>query len=123
MLQGSRSRARHSDRISPRGSLADYTATPDRRYFVVKGRLWRLSNPSLDAATHERLVRELMDARRAVKISSNQEARIAARLRVDAAKRELGERGDVWWSDGAPDYNRRLAVDTPYASWYIQDRE
>jgi hypothetical protein len=37
---------------------------------------------------------------------------------VDAAKRALGERGPVWWTDGAPDYNRRMARNTPYASWF-----
>ena len=38
-----------------------------------------------------------------------------ARARVHAAKTALGERGPVWWSDGAPDYNRRLVKNTPYA--------
>jgi hypothetical protein len=97
---------------------ADYTPTPDRRYFVVRGRLWRLSNPWLDPEIHERLVRELMTARRAVQDGTDSRERIAARLKVDAAKKALGERGDVWWDDGAPDYNRRLAVDTPYAAWF-----
>ena len=40
-----------------------------------------------------------------------------ARKAVDLAKVGLGERGPPWWSDGAPDYNRRLARDTPYADW------
>jgi hypothetical protein len=106
---------------SPLGRRADYTPTPDRRYLVVRGRLWRLNNPYLDSATHERLVRELMNAGRTIETSTNPEARNAARLRIDAAKRALGERGDVWWDDGAPDYNCRLIVDTPYASWYTQD--
>ena len=97
---------------------ADYTPTPDRRYFVVRGRLWRLSNPSLHPDIHERLVRELMAARRAVRDATDSRVRIAARLKVDAAKRALGERGDVWWDDGAPDYNRCLAADTPYAQWF-----
>jgi hypothetical protein len=97
---------------------ADYTPTPDRRYFVVHGRLWRLSNPWLDPEIHECLVRELMAARRAVRDANDSRERIAARLKVDAAKKALGERGDVWWDDGAPDYNRRLAVDTPYAAWF-----
>ena len=44
--------------------------------------------------------------------------RDAARLRVDAAKTALGERGPVWWTDGAPDFNRRLARGTPYAEWF-----
>jgi hypothetical protein len=98
----------------------DFTPTPDRRYFVVRGRLWRLSNPGLDAATHQRLVSDVLEARRAVREAKDSMQRIAARLKADAAKRALGERGDVWWRDGAPDYNRRLAVDTPYAAWFTQ---
>ena len=33
-----------------------YPQTPDGRYFVVRGRLWRTSNPALDPAERERLV-------------------------------------------------------------------
>ena len=102
---------------------ADYTPTPDRRYFVVRGRLWRLSNPSLDPEIHERLVRELIAARRAIRDAPDRKERIAARLKVDAAKKALGERGEVWWDDGAPDYNRCLAVGTPYAAWFNQSSE
>ena len=123
MLSGSLSHTRRvggKAQIGQIGSRADYTATPDRRYFVVQGRLWRLSNPSLDPETHERLVRDLMVARRIVKNSTDTKERISARLLVDAAKRALGERGDVWWTDGAPDYNRKLAVNTPYAAWFTQ---
>jgi hypothetical protein len=96
----------------------DYTPTPDRRYFVVRGRLWRLSNPWLDPEIHQSLVKELMTARRAVRDATTPEQRIAARVEVDRVKRELGERGDPWWSDGAPDYNRLLAENTPYAEWF-----
>jgi CO/xanthine dehydrogenase Mo-binding subunit len=74
-----------------------------------------LSNPFLDPETHERLVRDLMNARYAIAGAADKSDRISARLRADAAKRALGERGDVWWNDGAPDYNRKLAVQTPYA--------
>ena len=93
------------------GRQPDYTPTPDRRYFVVRG-------PFLDKQVHAELVQELMAARRTVRNSKNSMDRITARLRVDAAKRNLGERGPVWWSDGAPDYNRCLAKNTPYASWF-----
>ncbi len=44
--------------------------------------------------------------------------REAARVRVDSAKRALGERGPVWWTDGAPDLNRRMVRNTPYAEWF-----
>ena len=40
------------------------------------------------------------------------------RAGVDAAKRALGERGDPWWPDGAADWNRHLARNTPYADWF-----
>jgi len=67
------------------------------------------------------LTHELMAARRAKQAAMRQAdpaARKAARLRVDAAKRALGERGPAWWTDGAPDYNRRMARNTPYADWF-----
>jgi hypothetical protein len=92
--------------------------TPDGRYIVVRGRLWRAANPMLPAVERERLVHALMDARRAVGSARNAEARTAARARVDAAKHALGERGAVWWDDGAPDLNRHLAKNTPYAAWW-----
>ena len=96
-----------------------YPRTPDGRYFVVRGRLWRCSDPGLDPSERERLVKELMAARRVVRqANGDPEALASARSRVDAAKRALGERGPVWWTDGAPDYNRRMAKTTPYADWF-----
>ena len=95
--------------------------TPDRRYLIVRGRLWRTSNPELSEAMRQHLVNDLMDARRAVKdakASGDAEAMVAARKAVDRAKKGLGERGPVWWTDGAPDYNRHLAKNTPYAAWF-----
>lgn len=85
----------------------------------MRGRLWRTSDPALDPAERERLVGELMAARRAVRDGRGDPAALlTARARVDAAKRALGERGPVWWDDGAPDLNRRLAANTPYAAWF-----
>jgi hypothetical protein len=95
--------------------------TPDGRYFVVRGRLWRRANPALSTEQRETLVRELMNARRAVKVAlrSGDTAGLAlARKAVDTAKIGLGERGAVWWSDGAPDLNRHKVKDSPYAQWY-----
>jgi hypothetical protein len=102
---------------SPRADR--YPRTPDGRYFVVRGRLWRLSDPRLDPAERERLVRDLMTARRAVRDAKGDAAVTAgARAEVDKAKRALGERGPVWWTDGEPDYNRHMALKTPYAAWF-----
>jgi hypothetical protein len=95
--------------------------TPDGRYFVVRGRLWRCSNPALSGQERQVLVNELMAARSAKGKAMRADdalAREAARKRVDAAKHALGERGPVWWNDGATDYNRHLAKNTPYAAWF-----
>jgi hypothetical protein len=62
-----------------------------------------------------------MRARRAVrdaKAGGGDGDLAAARAAVDRAKRALGERGPPWWTDGAPDYNRRMATATPYAAWF-----
>jgi hypothetical protein len=94
--------------------------TPDGRYLIVRGRLWRASNPDLPEAVRERLVHELMQARREVRqaLQANDAGRLAtARASVNAAKIALGERGPVWWSDGA-DLNRRQVANTHYADWY-----
>lgn len=100
-----------------------YPQTPDGRYMVVRGRLWRLANPHLPAPEREALVRALMAARRAVKTalaSGDATALAAARHAVNTAKVSLGERGPVWWEDGSPDFNRHLAKNTPYREWYEQ---
>ena len=98
-----------------------YPVTPDGRYFVVRGRLWRRSRPDLPEDRRAALVSELMAARRlifAAQKVGDAAALAEARRRVDAAKHELGERGPVWWTDGTPDYNRHLARNTPYANWF-----
>ena len=95
--------------------------TPDGRYIVVRGRLWRRTNPGLDDAVRERLTHELMAARREVRrarLSGDTDSEKLARQRVHAAKVALGERGPVWWADGAPDLTRQLARNTPYAAWH-----
>ena len=62
-----------------------------------------------------------MDARRAVgaaKRAGNASAEKAARAQVHAAKIALGERGPVWWNDGAPDENRIMVRNSSYADWW-----
>ena len=98
-----------------------YPSTPDRRYFVVRGRLWRTANPELPEQERAQLVADLMRARRDVGNALRSQDTVAeslARQAVDAAKCGLGERGPPWWSDSAPDYNRRMVRNTPYAGWY-----
>lgn len=102
-------------------SSRSYPTTPDGRYFVVRGRLWRTSNPALEPEVRERMVTELMEARRAVgtaRRKADHTAETLAHEAVDRTKIALGERGPVWWDDGAPDLSRHLAHTGPYAQWY-----
>jgi hypothetical protein len=116
--------------LSKRGATGDlfgynkdmhdpYPKTPDGRYMVVRGILWRCTNPNLTDVGRERWVHALMDARRAIKREALHPAALAqARSEVNAAKIALGERGDPWWEDGSPCYNRHKVDNTPYAAWY-----
>jgi hypothetical protein len=94
---------------------------PDGRYFVARGRLWRMADPDLDPEGKLELVRDLMRARRAVKeakSSGDLAEEAAAHKAADVAKRALGERGPVWWHDGSPDLNRHMAKNSPCAAWH-----
>jgi len=79
-----------------------------------------MSDPSLGEGEREKLVSKLMAGRSAV-AKANRSGDVAAlrkaRSEVDKAKRELGERGPVWWTDGAPDFNQHMAKNTSYAEW------
>ena len=101
----------------------DPVRTPDGRYLIVRGRLWRASDPGLSEARRAALVKELMAARSAVgraRRAGDRNALAEAGRAVDAAKVALGERGAVWWTDGAPDLNRKMARNSPYAEWWAE---
>jgi hypothetical protein len=105
---------------------SDPSRTPDGRYIVVRGRLWRATNPNLpaDEAAQWRLQlgRARGDIRRA-NLTDDDTLRREARRRVHEAKLALGERGPVWWTDDQRDYNRFLAKNTPYAEWWAEQEK
>ncbi len=91
-------------RVSERVDHPTHPVTPDGRYFVVRGRLWRRSDPSLPNERRASLVAELMAARRRVggALRSDDPVALAnARAEVDCARIAPGERGPVWWGDVA----------------------
>jgi hypothetical protein len=55
---------------------------------------------------------------RSARAAGDEVAEAEAHAAVDRVKRALGERGPVWWTDGAPDFNQRLARNSPYADWF-----
>jgi hypothetical protein len=74
--------------------MVKYAVTPDGRYFVVRGRLWRMANPHLAEARRVDLVDKLMTARRGVREArkaKDREAEAAARKAVDEVNQALGE--------------------------------
>jgi len=98
-----------------------YFDTPDGRYFVAGHRLWRNVNPNLDDSVRRKLVLDLMEVRAQVRNARGDVARIRqAKSRLQAIETALGQRGEVWWTDGAPDYHRRLVVNTPYFDWWAE---
>lgn len=92
----------------------DRPVTPDGRYFVARGRLNRMTDPGLSDADRRAAIKALMQARMAERTGGGAEARAA----VEAAKIRLGERGPVWWSDGAPDEAGQAPEDSSYAAWW-----
>lgn len=95
-----------------------YPETPDGRYFVSKSRLWRKTDPSLPEDLRKAAVRDLMKASRAVRFAKTEVETRDARDAVQAAKERLGERGPVWWDDGAPDEGLRAPWNSSYAEWW-----
>lgn len=84
--------------------------TPNSRYLIVKGRLWRTSNPGPAADMRHELVSTLIQARRAVGVAlkaGDTVAEHSALAKLDAANTTLGERGPVWRIDAAPDLPRQ----------------
>lgn len=76
--------------------------TADGHHVVIEGRKWRATNPNLPEDERQKLVGELMSARRAVGAAlkaGDKDAETAARARVNAAKIGLGERGPKWWEN------------------------
>jgi hypothetical protein len=92
-----------------------HPVTPDGRHFVVKGQLWRMSNPALAPRLRSVLVHELMDARRAVKNAKSDGDHQAEALahRAVKAKPALGERGPAWWTDGEPGFQSETSKEQP----------
>ena len=93
--------------------------TPDGRYFIAKGRLWRCTNPKLDAEEIAKWKSELGKARAAVRnCGDDDNALKQARRKVQEAKVALGERGPVWWTDGAQDETMTFARNSSYAQFW-----
>lgn len=79
--------------------------TEDGRYFIVDGRRWRTTDPRLDEETRQKLVNDLMQARRDIAQSHRTKdtaLEADARQRVHRAKVALGERGTPWWERPVP---------------------
>ncbi len=98
-----------------------YPHTPDGRYFDAKNRLWRCTDPRLTEEQKRVHIKALMKARRAVRSAQQQgddDALRQARQSVQEAKEALGERGPVWWEDGAPDEGGLAPHNSSYAQWW-----
>ena len=111
-------------KVSPRPADAmrlRHPITPDGRYFVANGKLWRRSNPALPEHEQARLVSELIRARCAAghaRRSGDAQAESAARREVETIRIALGQRGAPWWADDGADLHRQPAKETLYRDWF-----
>ena len=96
----------------------DHPTTPDGRYFVSKGKLWRKTDPRLSDSERRAAIKSMMQARRDERLAETDEDAHAAHARIEAAKQQLGETGPVWWRDGAPDESGRAPQNSSYADWW-----
>ena len=72
--------------------------TDDGRYFIIDGRRWRATDPSIPEDRRTELVGILMAWRREVRRTKGTSQESTARAGVQAAKVALGERGSPpWW--------------------------
>jgi hypothetical protein len=72
--------------------------TDDGHYFIIDGRKWRATDPSIPDDRRVELVRILMAWRREVRRTKGTPQEPSARAGVNAAKVALGERGTPpWW--------------------------
>ena len=100
--------------------------TPDGRYFVAKNRLWRCTDPRLNDHDKRAYIKALMKARRDVRNAQQQKDEAALQQACDdvqSAKELLGERGPVWWQDGAPDEGGVAPHNSSYAEWWASNRD
>ncbi|MER5257312.1 MULTISPECIES: hypothetical protein [unclassified Streptomyces] len=82
--------------------------TEDGHFIIIKGRRWRATDPLVPDEVEKRLTHHLMSARRAVAAAGDDEdARKAARARVQLAKTGLGERGTAWWEQSPAERRER----------------
>jgi hypothetical protein len=94
-----------------------HPVTPDGRYFIVKGRRWRLADPNVAESEKSALEFELKRIWRVVRTAKRNvdtEAGTAAHRDVDDAKYALGERGPVCLTSGDADLDRHLVKNTSY---------
>ena len=92
--------------------------TPDGRYFVSRGKLWRMTNPALSDGERRSAIKSMMQARLALRHASSGTEAEMARRDLNAAKMLLGETGPVWWNDGAADLTGQHPGGTIYAAWW-----
>jgi|GEM_PF-480483 len=105
---------RPAEPLDPSHREANGASSDDERFFVMKGRRWRRTDPDIPEDLNQQLTKELMSARRAVKAAkaSGVETDLrAARARVQDAKVALGERGQPWWEEPSyPELGKRLGA-------------
>ena len=88
--------------------------TEDGHYYVIEGRRWRATDPSIPEDRRTELVATLMSWRREVRRTKGTDEESTARAGVQAVKVALGERGKPpWWEQTSEQRRARWEADVP----------
>ena len=91
----------------------------DGHYFIIDGRRWRATDPSIPEERRSELTRILMAWRREVRRTRGTDEESAARAGVQALKVALGERGTPpWWEQDDAGRRTRWQADVPVPEGY-----
>jgi hypothetical protein len=92
--------------------VSDPPLTDDGHYFVIDGRRWRATDPSIPDERRAELTKILMAWRRDVRRTKGTGDEKASRAGVQAAKLALGERGTPpWWEQTDAERRERWSAE------------
>jgi hypothetical protein len=92
--------------------MSEPEKTEDGHHFVIDGRRWRATDPSIPEDRRQELTRILMAWRREVRRTKGTDGERAARDGVQASKVALGERGSPpWWEQSDSERRARWQAD------------
>jgi len=107
----------HVERLIRLGIVKNRIITQDGRYIIANGVLYRTPNPNLTDEQILKLSKIVSLTRKEYHFPRKGLSK--KHLRENLRDVEKDRSGEIWWTDGAPDYNRTRLSKSPYYEWYL----